>query len=231
VERKQGLTAVKQNGGGGSTPPPCTGGDSNGGRELPEHGGSSLQQSDDSEGERKREGLGSGVAVVWCSEASRGPFYRVERGRELGFPEVAVAGKSSGRGGSGGDVGHMGRSGGVLRLLRTRYGRLVTSATVGSRALWSVDWEEKERETSPFTGRGPVWSNGKSTAGREGVSSGMARSARSYGNGVGYSGRDFLNLCSQGVRSNARMNSNFEFLKSFTLGCQHIKQGFQRYFF
>jgi hypothetical protein len=33
-----------------------------------------------------------------------------------------------------------------------------------------------------------------------------------------------------GVRRNARMKLNFEFLKFFTLGAQHISQGFQRYF-
>jgi hypothetical protein len=124
----------------------------------------------------------------------------------------------------------VGHSGGVLRLLRMRYGRLVTSAMVGSRVLWSDDWEATVETFPPSTSQGPGFSNGGSTAEREGTSSGMARSARAYRNGVGYSGRDFLNLCSQGVRSNARMNSNFEFLKSFTLGCQHIKQGFQRYF-
>jgi hypothetical protein len=32
------------------------------------------------------------------------------------------------------------------------------------------------------------------------------------------------------VRHNARKNSNFKFLKSFTLGGQHITQGFQNYF-
>jgi hypothetical protein len=35
---------------------------------------------------------------------------------------------------------------------------------------------------------------------------------------------------SPSVRHNARKNSKFKFLKSFTLGCQHITQGFQRYF-
>jgi hypothetical protein len=33
-----------------------------------------------------------------------------------------------------------------------------------------------------------------------------------------------------GVRRNARMKLNFKFLKFFTLGAQHISQGFQRYF-
>jgi hypothetical protein len=40
----------------------------------------------------------------------------------------------------------------------------------------------------------------------------------------------FLDFCPPGVRSNARKNSKFEFLKIFTLGGPHIRQGFQRYF-
>jgi hypothetical protein len=40
----------------------------------------------------------------------------------------------------------------------------------------------------------------------------------------------FLDFCPPGARHNARKNSNFEFLKSFTLGCQYITQGFQNYF-
>jgi hypothetical protein len=39
MERKQGSSAMKQNGGGRSTPPPGTGGVSNGSRKLPERGG------------------------------------------------------------------------------------------------------------------------------------------------------------------------------------------------
>jgi hypothetical protein len=74
--------------GGCSAPPPRTNSSSNGGRELQERGGSSLQNSDVSEGERKREGLGSGAPVVWCSVTSRGPFYRRGRERKLGFPKV-----------------------------------------------------------------------------------------------------------------------------------------------
>jgi hypothetical protein len=37
-------------------------------------------------------------------------------------------------------------------------------------------------------------------------------------------------FCPPGVRSNARKKLKFEFLKYFTLGGQHIRQGFQRYF-
>jgi hypothetical protein len=63
-----------------------------------------------------------------------------------------------------------------------------------------------------------------------GVSSSTARSARSYGSGVIYSELGFPNFCPQGVRRNARMNFKFEFLKTSTVGCHHIEQGFQRYF-
>jgi hypothetical protein len=82
------------------------------------------------------------VAAVLCSStASKGPFYRHGRERELGFPEVAEAGKISGRGGSGDDVGRVGRSSGVPRLLRTRCGTVLTSATASMRACWSGDRE------------------------------------------------------------------------------------------
>jgi hypothetical protein len=56
TERKQFLSAVKQNGGGGLTPPPGTGDDSNGGRNPSECGGARSQSSDVSEGKKKKEG-------------------------------------------------------------------------------------------------------------------------------------------------------------------------------
>jgi hypothetical protein len=102
TERKQFLSAVKQNGGGGLTPSPGTDDDSNGGRTPSEHGGARSQNSDVSEGKKKRERLGTVAEVVCFSGASRGPFYRVERERELGFP---VGGRSW-----------------VTRLLRARAG-------------------------------------------------------------------------------------------------------------
>jgi hypothetical protein len=71
---KQNLTAVKQIDDGCSAPPPCTGRSSNGGRNLQERGGARSQNSDDSEGERKREGQGCCAPMVWWSVASRGPF-------------------------------------------------------------------------------------------------------------------------------------------------------------
>jgi hypothetical protein len=135
------LSARKQNGGGSSTPPPGTGGDSNGDRNPSEHGGSSLQQSDDSEGEKQSERLGSGAAVVW---ASKGGFYRPGRGRELGFPEVAGAGKFSGRGGTVDDVRSTGRVVGDAAPPLACWRRSRTSATARRRACWSGDREAVE---------------------------------------------------------------------------------------
>jgi hypothetical protein len=86
TERKQGSLAMTQNGAGSLTPPHGTGGVSNGGRTPSERGGVSSQNSDDSEGERKKARLGSGAAVVCSSTASKGPFYRHGRARKLGFP-------------------------------------------------------------------------------------------------------------------------------------------------
>jgi hypothetical protein len=133
TERKQGSLAMTQNGGGSLTPPPGTDGVSNGGRTPSERGGARLQNSDVSEGKKKRERLGCCAPVVCCSEASRGAIYRDGRERELGFRKVVWRENFPGRGGSGGDVGRVGRSSGVLRLLRARYGLLVTSAMVSSR--------------------------------------------------------------------------------------------------
>jgi hypothetical protein len=61
---------MKQDGGGGLTPPPGTGGVSNGGRTPSECGGVSSQNSDDSEGERKRE-RGWGVVLRRCGALRR----------------------------------------------------------------------------------------------------------------------------------------------------------------
>jgi hypothetical protein len=77
---------MTQNGGGRLTPPPGTGGVSNGGRTPSERGGARSQNSDVSEGKKKRARLGSGAAVVCSSTASKGPFYRHGRARKLGFP-------------------------------------------------------------------------------------------------------------------------------------------------
>jgi hypothetical protein len=121
MERKQFLSAVKQNGGGGLTPPPCTDDDSNGGRTPSERGGARSQNSDVSEGKKKRERLGTVAEVVCFSGASRGPFYRVERERELGFPVGGLAGKFPGAAALATSLGHGGRSW-VTRLLRARAG-------------------------------------------------------------------------------------------------------------
>jgi hypothetical protein len=53
---------------------------------------------------------------------------------------------------------------------------------------------------------------------------------RANGNSVGHSDFDFLDFCPPGARHNARKNLNFKFLKTATVVCQHIGQGFQRYF-
>jgi hypothetical protein len=79
-------------------------------------------------------------------------------------------------------------------------------------------------------GRGPGCSSAGSTAERARVSSGTAMLARSYGGGVIYSRFGFSENCSPSVRSNARKNFKFKFLKTSTVGCHHIGQGFQRYF-
>jgi hypothetical protein len=54
--------------------------------------------------------------------------------------------------------------------------------------------------------------------------------ARANWNSVAHSSFDFLDFCPPRVRSNARKNSNFKFLKTATVVRQHIGQGFQRYF-
>jgi hypothetical protein len=40
----------------------------------------------------------------------------------------------------------------------------------------------------------------------------------------------FFDFCLPGARHNARKRFKFEILKNFTLGGQHVSQGFQRYF-
>jgi hypothetical protein len=84
-----------------------------------------LQQSGNSDREKKRTRLGSGAAVVCSSTALKGGgVYRLGRERELGFPEVAGAGKLSGRGGSAADARSRGRLRQVRRLLRMHCGTL-----------------------------------------------------------------------------------------------------------
>jgi hypothetical protein len=63
-----------------------------------------------------------------------------------------------------------------------------------------------------------------------GVSTSMATGLGRMGTGSATVASIFPRFRPPSVRSNARKNSKFNFLKSSTLGCQHIKQGFQRYF-
>jgi hypothetical protein len=49
-------------------------------------------------------------------------------------------------------------------------------------------------------------------------------------NSEAHSNLIFSDFCLPGVRHNARKKFKFEFLKIFTLGGQHIGQGFQNYF-
>jgi hypothetical protein len=137
--------------------------------------------SDASKGERKREGLGLVAAMVCFSTASKGSFYRHGRARELGFPGVAEAGNLSRRGGSAADARSRGRLDGVAVPPLALLAGLVTSATVGSRALWSVDREATVETFPPSTGWGPGYSNGRLTAGERG-------SVRRYGYGLGRTG-------------------------------------------
>jgi hypothetical protein len=53
---------------------------------------------------------------------------------------------------------------------------------------------------------------------------------RTHENSEAHSNHDFLDFCLPGARHNARKRFKFEFLKFFTLGGQHIGQGFQNYF-
>jgi hypothetical protein len=53
---------------------------------------------------------------------------------------------------------------------------------------------------------------------------------KTHENSEAHSNHDFLDFCLSGARHNARKRFKFEFLKIFTLGGQHIGQGFQEYF-
>jgi hypothetical protein len=96
---------------------------------------------------------------VWSSEASRGPFYRVERERELGFPEGCWREKFRGAAALATSLGHGGRSwvtrllrgrAGVARWPRQRSARVRTGPVTGrqERRLFHRPW--------PRSGRAPV---------------------------------------------------------------------------
>jgi hypothetical protein len=146
------------------------------------------------------------------------------------FPNRGRGGKNPGHGGSAADVRSRGRLGGVAVPLLALLAGSVTSATVGSRALWSVDREATVETFPPSTGRGPGCSNGRSTAGERGSVRRYDYGSRAYGNGIGYSSCTLADFCPPGVQSNARKNFEFEILKNSTWSCQGIIQGFQKYF-
>jgi hypothetical protein len=64
----------------------------------------------------------------------------------------------------------------------------------------------------------------------EGDSTSMATGPGTNENSDAHSERFFSDFCSPRVRSNARKNLNFKFLKTATVVCQHIGQGFKGYF-
>jgi hypothetical protein len=153
--------------------------------------------------ERKKEERGSVAAEVCFSTALNGSFYKRGRGCELGFPEVAGAGKFSGRGSSVDDVRSRGWVVGDAAPPRACWRRSLTSATVSSRALWSGDREAERGSFSTVHGRGPARSSERSTVGRAGRSSGTPTHDRAYGGGVIYSGFHFSKNWITGVRRNA----------------------------
>jgi hypothetical protein len=59
---------------------------------------------------------------------------------------------------------------------------------------------------------------------------GMATGSGVNENSDAHSERFFSDFCSPRARSNACKNLNFKFLKTATVVCQDIGQGFQRYF-
>jgi hypothetical protein len=158
-----------------------------------------------------------------------GGFYRLGRGRELGFPEVAGAGKISGRGGSVDDVRSRGRVVGDAAPPLACWRRSLTSATARRRACWSGDREAvEELFLCP-----PAGVRASPTGARQRRGRGCPRVR------LGHLGRTAVallqwvglpNFCPERVRHNARMKSNFEFFKNSNWSCQHIGQGFQKYF-
>jgi hypothetical protein len=86
---------------------------------------------------------------------------------------------------------------------RAGWRRSLTSATVGARAHWSGDREAGMAAFPPSMAGVRAGSREGSTTEGSKESSGTPTSTKKYDGGVINSRRDFLNLCSQGVRSNA----------------------------
>jgi hypothetical protein len=109
---------------------------------------------------------------------------------------------------------------------------------VGSGAVMAVGIvQEEERQiggswahSSPSLHFSRLGSGQRELGSTAGVSTSMATGTRRTGAVIFTVKSIFLDFCSPGVRSNARKKLKFEFLKFLTLGGQHNRQGFQRYF-
>jgi hypothetical protein len=86
---------------------------------------------------------------------------------------------------------------------RAGWRRSLTSATVGARALWSGDREAGTAAFQPSMAGVRAGSREVSIAEGSEASSGTPTSTKKYGGGIINNRRGFLNLCSQGVWSNA----------------------------
>jgi hypothetical protein len=130
----------------------------------------------------------------------------------------------AGRGGLGGVLAGLGRGDGALWV---HVGELMP---VGN--MQRAEGErERVRAASSFSFHVSRPGSGQRGLGLDqGDSTGMATGLGRMGTALVTVTSIFLDFCPPGARRNAHKNSNFEFLKSFTLGCQHITQGFQRYF-
>jgi hypothetical protein len=144
---------------------------------------------------------------------------------------------SGGRGGVSGDVHGQSRvwrpwrrAGGVLSRRRGTVGMLWRAHAGRHRA----ESRGKERGVRVCSSSSPpcltAWVGAGEAGDRPRDVHEHGYRARANVNSIGHSDFDFLDFCPPGARHNARKNSKFEFLKSFTLGCQHITQGFQIYF-
>jgi hypothetical protein len=122
------------------------------------------------------------------------------------------------------------RAGGVLSWRRGSVGRRWRSHD--GRQLAE---RKKERRGGPggallFLPYLTAWVGAGEAGFDRGIVHGMATWPGANENSDGHSELDFSGFCPPGVRSNARKNLNFKFLKTATVVHQHIGQGFQGYF-